>query len=188
MNSRRIYDVHALLAECKQGYHPDYVFFWKPVPAVDGQIGKGCLCQWWVAPFLVEGVRYDTAEHFMMAEKARLFGDFAIHEKILSTASPRLVKELGRQIKGFDTPTWVLRRTDIVTRGNMAKFGQHDDLREYLLATGEKILVEASPYDTIWGIGRAEDDPCAASPEQWNGLNLLGFALMLVRDQLAAVA
>ena len=91
---------------------------------------------------------------------------------------------MGRDVKGFDDETWSRHRFEIVVRGNEAKFGQNEDLKAFLLSTGEDILVEASPVDRIWGIGLAEDDPCATNPAQWQGLNLLGFALMTVRSML----
>ena len=68
--------------------------------------------------------------------------------------------------------------------GNLAKFEQHDDLRDYLLGTGDRVLGEASPVDRVWGIGLSRDDPAASDPSRWRGHNLLGFALMRVRDML----
>ena len=91
---------------------------------------------------------------------------------------------VGRLVKGFDGPVWEAHRTEIVVRGNLAKFQQHADLHAYLMGTGEQVLVEASPYDKIWGIGLSADDAGASRPEKWKGLNLLGFALMRVRSEL----
>jgi ribA/ribD-fused uncharacterized protein len=73
-----------------------------------------------------------------------------------------------------------------VTRGNVAKFGQHEDLRAFLLATDERVLVEASPRDAVWGIGLGASNPDARIPERWRGRNLLGFALMEARSRLRA--
>ena len=89
-------------------------------------------------------------------------------------------------MRAFDEATWVAHRYDIVLAGTLAKFGQHDDLRAYLLGTGERVLVEASPVDRVWGVGLAADDPRAEDPTRWRGLNLLGFALMAARDALRA--
>ena len=86
---------------------------------------------------------------------------------------------------GYDDARWVAHRFDAVVRGNQAKFSQAKRLREFLAATAPRVLVEASPVDAIWGIGMAADDPRATDPRQWAGLNLLGFALMAVRDRLA---
>ena len=122
----------------------------------------------------------------MMAEKARLFGDFAAEAKIVSANHPGEAKNLGRSVKAFDEEVWIKNRFEIVVRGNMAKFEQNPDLKTFLLNTSQRILVEASPRDHIWGIGFAEDHPDAQNPSRWLGLNLLGFALMEARDRLAS--
>ena len=118
-----------------------YVLFWGHEPERDGSLGPGCLSQWWKAPFVVDGVRYPTTEHYMMAGKARTFGDEQTLAEILAAPSPAQAKD--------------------------------------------RVLVEASPVDRIWGIGLAADDVRAQKPGQWRGLNLLGFALMEVRRELA---
>jgi ribA/ribD-fused uncharacterized protein len=120
----------------------------------------------------------------MMAAKTLLFGDAETAARIQAAPHPGAAKKLGRQVRGFDERSWVQRRFDLVITGNLAKFGQHPQLRDFLLGTGNRILVEASPLDRIWGIGLAVDDERATSPQQWPGLNLLGFALMEVRHQL----
>jgi ribA/ribD-fused uncharacterized protein len=139
---------------------------------------------WWPVPFIVDGVTYSSAEHYMMAAKALLFGDSATAERIQTAPHPGAAKKLGREVRGFNEQRWAQRRFDLVVTGNLAKFGQHPDLRDYLLGTGSGIIVEASPQDRIWGIGLAADDERARSPQHWRGLNLLGFALMEVRHQL----
>ena len=128
-------------------------------------------------------MRCATAEHYMMAEKARLFDNSAT-DAIVAAAHPGEAKKLGRKIRNFDQAIWEKHRFDIVVRGNLAKFSQHEPLKQYLLGTGDRVLVEASPHDRIWGIGIAESDPAAQNPYDWKGLNLLGFALMAVREQL----
>ncbi|WP_344149549.1 NADAR family protein [Kribbella yunnanensis] len=162
-----------------------YVLFWGHEPERDGSLGPGCLSQWWPAPFVVDGVRYATTEHFMMAGKARTFGDEQTLAEILAVPSPAQAKALGRKVRNFDTAIWAEHRFDIVVAANAAKFSQYDDLRAYLLGTKDRVLVEASPVDRIWGIGLAADDVRAQEPRQWRGLNLLGFALMAVRRELA---
>lgn len=151
------------------------VLFWQP-PAVFGQ--------WTPSPFTVDGARYTCAEQFMMAEKARLFGDEATRAKILATDSPREHKALGRQVAGFVGDTWDRACLEIVVRGNHAKFSQNPAMRAALLATGDKLLVEASPLDKIWGVGLRADDPRIHDRSQWRGTNLLGEALMRVRTGL----
>jgi len=180
--------VTELQAQVAAGFAPQYLLFWGHRAARDGAIGKSCLSQWFPAPFEVAGLRYPTAEHYMMAGKARLFGDAAIAAQILAAGEPGAVKALGRKIAGFDEAVWVAQRSRIVEEANLAKFGQNPALRDFLLATGAQVLVEASPVDAIWGIGLAADDARALDPAQWQGLNLLGFALMQVRERLRAGA
>ncbi|WP_240506399.1 NADAR family protein [Thermoactinospora rubra] len=164
-----------------------YLFFWGHRPARDGSLGPGCLSQWWPVSFTEEGRVFASAEHYMMAHKAWLFGDEESAERILAAGHPAEAKKLGRAVRGFDEEVWAARRFDIVVRGNTAKFGQHDDLRAFLLATRGRVLVEASPIDPVWGIGLAAGDERAASPSCWRGPNLLGFALMAARDALEPV-
>ena len=161
----------------------DFVFFWRHTSPAH-TVTHTCLSQWYPASFEVAGQEYSSAEQFMMAEKARIFGDMEVRRMILSCSDPHEIKKLGRLVKGFDSNVWDSHRTAVVVTGNMAKFGQNPKLRAFLLSTGDKILAEASPYDTIWGIGMAEDAPTICDPRTWRGLNLLGFALMQVRDEL----
>ena len=159
--------------------------FWGHRPNKDGRIGQPCLSQWWEVDFEVEGNLYRSAEHWMMAEKARVFDDMEIWEQILEASSPAQAKKLGRQVRNFDHEIWIEKRFDIVVQGNVHKFGQNKALKSYLLTTGERILAEASPVDAIWGIGYARDHANAYRPEKWRGPNLLGFALMETRDILS---
>ncbi|KAB2345671.1 NADAR family protein [Actinomadura rudentiformis] len=171
-----------------QGERPKYLYFWGHQPGKEGAVGSGCLSQWWpLHPFTVEGVDYRSAEHWMMAGKARLFGDDAMLSRILEANSPAEAKALGGKVQGFDEETWAAHRFEIVAEGNVAKFGQHDDLKTYLLGTGARVLVEASPRDRIWGIGLAATDERVSDPHKWRGLNLLGFALMEARARLSDV-
>ena len=120
----------------------------------------------------------------MMARKARLFNDEEAARKIIATREPNHVKAIGRTVKNFDETIWEKHRFKIVVEGNLAKFQQYPELAQYLLKTGDRILVEASPSDHIWGIGMAKDNPHVEQPKSWKGLNLLGFALMEVREKL----
>lgn len=161
-----------------------YLFFWGHRPQRDGSPGPGCLSQWWPAEFTVDAVRFRSAEHYMMWRKAILFGDTAMATRILGTEHPRDAKMLGRGIADYDERKWAAERFEIVVAGNVAKFGQNADLRDWLLGTGERVLVEASPTDRVWGIGLSASDERAPDPARWRGLNLLGFALMRAREQL----
>ncbi|MFI9007692.1 NADAR family protein [Actinosynnema sp. NPDC053489] len=162
----------------------EYLFFWGHEARPGAPVGKQCLSQWWEAPFTADGLTYRTAEHFMMRGKALLFGDEETADRVLAARTPAEAKALGREVRGFDQEVWAAHRVDVVVRGNLAKFTAHDDLRGFLLGTGDRVLVEASPLDRVWGIGLAADDERAADPATWRGLNLLGVALMEVRDRL----
>lgn len=178
---RSVADLRALAAG---GGRIKYLFFCGHQPQPDGSTGPGCLSQWWPAPFDVDGIRYATAEHYMMIGKARLFGDEATAAQMIGAPHPGAVKALGRQVQGFDQAKWEMHCFDLVVAGNVAKFSQHPDLGEYLSRTGNRVLVEASPLDRVWGIGLAAADPRSDDPDQWRGRNLLGFALMCARARL----
>lgn len=179
-----IYSKDELIKAIRQGEQFTYTFFWGHRVTANGGVGASCMSQWFEADFEIEGDKYSSAEHYMMAEKARLFGDEEIRKKILQSKTPNEAKGLGRKIKSFDESKWCENRFDIVVRGNEAKFSQNPRLAHFLKSSSPNVLVEASPVDAIWGIGLHRDDPAAQNPEEWNGLNLLGFALMKVRDEL----
>jgi ribA/ribD-fused uncharacterized protein len=162
----------------------EYLFFWGHQPSRDGSIIKTCMSQWWNSMFEEKSVLYKTAEHYMMAQKALLFNDLETFERIISKESPKDVKDLGRQIKQFDSEIWDKNKYQIVRQGNYLKFSQNEKLKNFLTQTKDKIIAEASPVDTIWGIGLKEDSPQILNPNNWRGENLLGFALMEVRDEL----
>ncbi len=176
----------ALREACARGETFEYLCFWGHSAAPGETLGPFVLSQWWPARFEVDGVTYMSAEHFMMAEKARLFADSAALARILAAPTPGEAKALGRGVRGFDQAAWEQARFEIVVRGSVAKFGSDARLGDYLQASAARILVEASPRDRIWGIGLSKDDPDATHPARWRGLNLLGFALMVARDRLAA--
>lgn len=174
----------ALVKEVRAGFRVKYLHFWGHRPRPDGSIGPSCLSQWWPSPFTVDGVEYATAEHWMMAAKARLFDDPEAERRVLAAAHPAEAKKAGRLVRGFDEGVWERERFGIVVEGSVRKFAAHAELRRFLLNTGERVLVEASPVDRVWGIGLAADDPGANDPERWRGPNLLGFALMEARGRL----
>jgi hypothetical protein len=142
--------------------------------------------QWYRCAFTVDGRAFNCAEQYMMHGKALLFGDTESAAKILAADHPRQHKALGRKVKPFDDAVWKRERVGIVRAGNHAKFTQNPALLEQLVATKGTTLVEASPYDKIWGIGLAAGDPRAKDPAQWKGQNLLGKILTELRDQLLA--
>ena len=161
----------------------DFIFFWGHT-APEGVTTKACMSQWWPCRFEVDGITYNCAEQYMMAQKALLFGDKSIANAILDTDDPSKQKALGRLVSGYNERVWHENRDKIVWRGNYAKFTQNPELTQFLISTGDKILAEASPKDFIWGIGLAEHDFRATDPGLWRGENLLGFILMDVRQTI----
>ncbi|MFI9614255.1 NADAR family protein [Streptomyces sp. NPDC052023] len=176
----------ALVRAVRAGAHLKYLHFWGHRPRADGRLGASCLSQWWPAPFTVDGVEYATAEHWMMARKARLFADAEGERRVLTSGHPAEAKKAGRLVRGFDGAVWERERFKIVAEGSFHKFAADAGLREFLLGTGMRVLVEASPVDPVWGIGLPANDAAASDPERWRGLNLLGFALMEARERLRA--
>lgn len=173
------FDLSSLRARVQRGASFRYRLFYGDPP-------DAALSQFHPCDFELDGVRYRWAEQWMMASKARLFGDAEALDLIMRAARPRECQAVGRTVQGFDLAEWVHYAFEIVVAGNVAKFGQSDALREYLLGTGDDILVEASPSDKLWGIGRSVLDPLAHDPLQWRGLNQLGFALTKARALLRA--
>jgi ribA/ribD-fused uncharacterized protein len=130
-------------------------------------------------------VNFTSVEQFMMFSKAKLFGDETAAEAILAARHPKDQKAIGRGVKGFDLAAWKAKRESIVYVGCREKFAQNPGLRSLLLATAPTELVEASPYDRIWGVGLGERDPLILDKANWQGTNLLGVTLMKVRDTLS---
>jgi ribA/ribD-fused uncharacterized protein len=175
--------LEALRRSVQAGARPKYVFFWGHTSS-NGGVGSECLSQWYPAPFEAYGHVFPTAEHFMMYRKAVLFEDDATAAQILNAPSPNAVKALGRTVKDFDESLWQSHRFTVVAEGSLRKFTANAALREFLVGTKERVLVEASPTDRVWGIGLSADDKHAKNPLLWRGLNLLGFALMVARLEL----
>jgi ribA/ribD-fused uncharacterized protein len=173
-------NINELKTLYSSGEELSFLYFWGKYN--DGR--RNYFSQWYPISFEVDGVKYKTAEHFMMIQKALLFKDSKTRDLMMNASGPQEVKKLGRSVINFDPVIWDQNKEDIVYRGNSAKFSQNKDFKEYILSTGDSILVEASPYDTIWGIGLPESDIRVHNPNEWHGLNLLGFTLMKVRDSL----
>src|SRR5947207_8719922 len=125
-----------LLKAVRSGLRPSFLFFWGHKPLPNGEIGKPCFSQWWPATFSVDDVIYPTAEHFMMAQKARLFGDEDMRAQILNAGGPKAAKQFGRQVRNFNQDVWEESRFELVVEGNFAKFNQNPALGEFLLGTG----------------------------------------------------
>ena len=179
----RLSSTEELISYSSEGKRIKYMFFWGHQKSKHG-ITKSCFSQWYESPFSQEGITYKTAEHFMMAEKAKLFNDSKAFNKVIAAEEPGKAKKIGREIVNFEEQLWLENRFEIVKRANFLKFSQDSELKQFILNTENRVLVEASPVDPIWGIGMATDHPDVENPKLWKGLNLLGFALMLVRDEL----
>ncbi len=143
---------------------------------------------WEMSPFVLDGVTYNCVEQYMMQKKALCFGDTATADKIMATADPHDQKRYGREVNGYVDAKWAAVRYDIVLRAVIEKYRQNPDLRAKLMATGNLIMVEASPKDVVWGIGLGARDPDATRPEKWRGTNLLGKATTEAREILRAEA
>lgn len=153
----------------------EFTFFWDE---------NSPFCQWYPSKFIIDGIQFNYAEQYMMYMKAKLFEDDEIASRILEADSPVLCRCLGRQVKNFDKYEWENVCKKIVYDGNYAKFSQNPKLKKELFSTVASTLVEASPYDRIWGVGLAEDDERILSRKSWQGKNWLGEILTEVREQL----
>lgn len=142
----------------------------------------GTFSQWKRCSFVEDGVKFNCAEQYMMYHKAKLFGDNGIAKQILESTNPKEQKQLGRLVSNFDANIWNEHKYEIVKRGNTLKFSQNPSMKKELMSTRTSILVEASPYDRVWGIGIGELDNRRFNPSNWRGENLLGFALTEVRE------
>lgn len=153
----------------------NYIFFWK---------SESIFSQWYSCNFIDLDNTYSSTEQYMMYQKAKLFNDLEIANKILKTNNPRTIKMYGRKVKNFNENIWIKNRENIVYNGNLLKFQQNKYLQKELLKTNNKILVEASPYDKIWGIGMNKNHKDILDKTKWKGLNLLGICLMKVRETI----
>jgi len=150
----------------------------------------GPFSQWYTSEFIAspfpgyEAGKFSCCEQFMMASKALLFHDVDVYTAILRETNPKEHKALGRQVRNFDEALWDLCARELVFRGNVAKFGQNEDLKQYLLETDDRILVEGASYDSVWGVKLAYDDPAIEDRENWKGKNWLGQVLTATRQHL----
>lgn len=181
------YSLEIILSKLSESDKFDYIFFWGHQPSKNGTITKSCFSQWWKSQFRIDHNKYCCMEQYMMAEKARLFNDKVVLKEIMDSTDPKEIKALGRKVRNFDEGIWNSRKYSIVLRGSYQKFVQDDRLKEFLLSTKKKILVEASPFDNIWGVGMSINDTDISNPLLWRGENLLGFALMEIRDEINRV-
>ena len=168
-------NIHTLEKEIYRGHTmtDKFVFFY-----------GGPFSQWSRCKFTIGEMQFNCSEQYMMFQKASLFGNKSLAEKIIKSKDPSEQKQFGKQVKGLIPEQWDRISKGVVYIGNYAKFTQNEEYKEALLETGNKTIVEASPYDPLWGIGLGEYDPRALDPGQWQGKNWLGLVLMKVREQI----
>ncbi|MBC2579123.1 NADAR family protein [Clostridium sp. DJ247] len=181
-----ILSINNLKEDYKNGKNLEYQFFSGYQPSKDGSITKSCLSQWWKSDIRIDSNSYSCMEQYMMAEKARLFNDDEALAKIMKSTNQMIMQELGGAVNNFDEKLWVKRRYSIILNGSYAKFVQKDELRQFIIGTKDRVLVYDSAYDKIWGICM-NDFEKKENPFTWEGENLLGFALMEVREEILRV-
>lgn len=179
------YNANFLIKERSKGKRRDIIYFWGGKKKT--ALGKEVFSQWYMSEFRENQYTYCCMEQYMMAKKAKLFGDTEIEQEIMQATSPGRIKSLGRKVRNFDEKIWNRFKSLIVMTGNYYKFLQVKNLRNILLGTKDAILVETSPHDQIWGIGMSEQEAVRSDISKWRGSNLLGFALMNVRDEIVRV-
>ena len=180
------YSLEKLRKDFNAGKKIDFLFFYGHTNDKK-EVTKSSLSQWYIKDFKENDLVFNCMEKYMMYNKALLFDDKDIANEILNTNQPKAIKELGRKVKNFNDELWDKMKYKIVFTGNYYKFSQNADLRNFLLSTKNKVLVEASPYDKVWGIKMKYDDENIENPFCWKGENLLGFALMEARDEIKRV-
>lgn len=145
---------------------------------------NGYLSNWYMSTFTLNNITFSSMEQYMMYEKAMHFNDTDIANKILATKDVSEIKALGRLVKNYNETSWNGIRQIVVFKGLLVKFSQNEDLKEQLKSTHNAILAECAVKDRIWGIGLSMKDLNRFEMDKWNGQNLLGYALMMVREQL----
>lgn len=144
----------------------------------------GFLSNWYMSDFIEDGRLYTSVEQYLMYGKAVVFKDEEMQQAILATHDVSEIKQYGRQVKGYNETVWNGLRQLVLYRGLVLKFSQNEELRQKLIATGNKMLVECARTDKIFSCGISIKDPMRLDMSKWSGKNLLGFALIDLREQL----
>ena len=144
----------------------------------------GFLSNWYLSDFVINSITFTSMEQYMMYQKSMLFGDVEIASHIMSTTDVGKIKSLGRSVSNYNESVWNGMRQVLIYKGLVEKFRQNKSLLIELQKTGDAILSDCAVQDRIWGIGLSMTDPARNYMDSWKGQNLLGYALMLVRDEL----
>lgn len=144
----------------------------------------GFLSNWYLSDFVIDGMKFSSMEQYMMYSKAILFNDREVASQIMNTTDVEMIKALGRKVSGYNDSVWNGMRQVIIYKGLLEKFKQNDSLKKLLIDTGDAVLAECAVQDQIWGIGISMKDENRFNPDKWRGQNLLGYTLMLVRDEM----
>lgn len=160
------------------GRETDAVFFHKP------EEPHGYLSNWYPSPFDLDGIRFSSVEQYVMYRKCMLFGDETSAKAVLATNDTAAQQALGRKVSGYIGSVWAGMRQMVAFRGLMAKFSQNGDLKQKLLDTGDAYLVECAGSDKVWACGLRLNDDRRLDAANWSGDNILGFALMEVREAM----
>jgi ribA/ribD-fused uncharacterized protein len=147
---------------------------------------SGIPSQWYPSPFTIDGVRFVNCEQRMMYMKGKVFGDEEAMREVMLTEDPKRHKEIGRSVKNFDVDTWSAKAYQVVVEANYAKYSQNPELRQFLIDSGSRKFVECAPYDKIWGNGLNITQTLQTPEAMWEGTNLLGKAIMDVREMILA--
>lgn len=166
---------------CVRGETMEKLFFWGHTEH-GNNVTKACLSNFYPCEFVFDGKDFKFSEQCFMWQKALLFNDFEIAEQILKETDVRKIKALGRKVKNFNNELWDKHKEDFMFNACYAKFSQNNELKDFLLSTGNREIIEASPVDNIWGIGFSSDK-AMENIDKW-GQNLLGKTLMKVREEL----
>lgn len=145
------------------------------------------IAQWHMADMIAPplATKYNCCEQYMMHQKALLFEDREIAERIMKAVKPKEHQDLGKLVKGFDKEVWDANKYNIVANGNWLKFTQNTYLlKELLDLPHDKIFVEASPIDLVWGVGLDENNPKIDDEINWRGQNLLGKVITETRNRI----
>ena len=157
---------------------PDFCCFHNPDEP------NGFLSNWYLSDFTIDGMTYSSMEQYMMYMKAVLFEDDVYAAKILATDNVAEIKDYGRAVRNFNPVVWNGMRQIVIYKGLLAKYSQNETLKKMLLDTGDSVLVECAAGDKIWACGQSMTSPHRYDMNAWDGQNLLGFATMLVREEL----